>query len=333
MADPINPPPAAPVTVLVTGGAGYVGSHAAKALAAAGHRPVVFDTLSRGHARAVRWGPLVQGDIRDGAALDATLAEYRPAAVMHFAALALVGEGESDPATYWDVNVAGTLSLLNAMTRAGLTSLVFSSTCAVYGRPDVAAIAESTPLNPLNTYGRTKLAAECLMTSWHSLGLRHAALRYFNAAGADPTGLIGEAHTPETHLIPLTLDAAAGGAPLAVFGSDYDTPDGTAIRDYVHVDDLATAHVRALDHLLAGGDSLTLNLGSGTGHSVRQVIHAVEQVTGRPVPITAAPRRAGDPPRLVAAAEHAQRILGWTATGSSLTRIVETAWAWHNRRP
>ena len=319
--------------ILVTGGAGYVGSHACKALAAAGWRPVVYDNLSRGHAGAVRWGPLVEGDLHDRARLAAAMREHAIGAVMHFAAFAYVGESVGDPELYYRNNIGGTLSLLATMREAGIGMIVFSSTCAVYGVPDKVPIAESTAKAPLNSYGETKLAVERAL-HWYgaAYGLRYAALRYFNAAGADPDGEIGENHEPETHLIPRVIRAALGsGDPVEIYGTDYPTPDGTAIRDYIHVTDLADAHVRALYYLKQGGDSIALNLGTGKGSSVREVIAAVERIAARPVPQREAARRPGDPPELVADPALARERLGWSARHSDLDTIVATALAWDNR--
>jgi UDP-arabinose 4-epimerase len=323
-----------PQSILVTGGAGYVGSHACKALAASGYRPVVYDNLSRGHVGAVQWGPLVEGDLHDQTRLVAALREHQAAAVMHFAAFAYVGESVRDPELYYRNNVAGTLSLLAAMREAGVGTIVFSSTCAVYGVPDSVPIRETTPKTPLNPYGDTKLAIERAL-QWYAAGygLSYAALRYFNAAGADPDGSIGEDHEPETHLIPLVLRAALGRASaVEIYGTDYPTPDGTAIRDYIHVADLADAHVKALGHLIAGGDSVALNLGTGSGHSVREVIAAVERVSGWPVPRREVARRPGDPPELVADPSLARERLAWRPLHSALDNIIATALAWESRR-
>jgi UDP-glucose-4-epimerase GalE len=322
-------------SILVTGGAGYIGSHACKALARAGHRPVVYDNLSRGHRHAVRWGPLVEGDIADRSRLGAALADHRVAAVMHFAAYAYVGESVSDPSLYYRNNLCGTLALLDAMREAGVGEIVFSSTCATYGTPDAVPIGETAPQRPVNPYGETKLAIERAL-HWYgqAYGVRSASLRYFNAAGADRDGEIGETHEPETHLVPLVLQAALGRRPaIEVYGTDYPTPDGTAIRDYIHVDDLADAHLRALERLRAGGGSLALNLGTGQGHSVREVIATAEAVSGRKIPVRNAPRRAGDPPALVADPGAAEKTLGWRAQYSGLDTIIRTALAWHARPP
>ncbi len=320
-------------TVLVTGGAGYIGSHACKALAGAGYQPVAYDNLGRGHREAVRWGPLVVGDLADRGLIEATMRHHHISAVMHFAAFAYVGESVSDPALYFRNNVAGSLVLLDAMAAAGVGCIVFSSTCATYGIPETTPIAETAPQRPVNPYGESKLMIE-RMLHWLAAarGLRYAALRYFNAAGADPDGETGEHHDPETHLIPLVLDAALGRRPaVEIYGTDYPTPDGTAVRDYIHVTDLAEAHVLALGHLQAGKPSLALNLGTGRGFSVREVIAAAERVTGRPVAQRESPRRAGDPAMLVADARRAREVLGWIPRFSGLDDILSTAWAWHRR--
>jgi UDP-arabinose 4-epimerase len=320
-------------SILVTGGAGYVGSHACKALAGAGYRPVVYDNLARGHREAVRWGPLVEGDLHDRARLAAALSAHQVTAVMHFAAFAYVGESVADPEIYYANNLGGTLALLGAMRETGVERIVFSSTCAIYGVPDQVPIRETCANAPLNPYGETKLAIERAL-HWYAAayGMRYAALRYFNAAGADPAGETGEDHEPETHLIPLILRAAHGrGDPIQIYGTDYPTPDGTAIRDYIHVSDLAEAHLRALGHLAAGGDSVALNLGTGRGHSVREVIAAVERVGGRKVPQREAARRPGDPPELVADPALALSRLGWQPRHSDLDTIISTALAWETR--
>jgi UDP-arabinose 4-epimerase len=320
--------------ILVTGGAGYIGSHAAKALARAGYEPVAYDNLSRGHREAVRWGPLVTGELADRGHLVATMRRHEIAAVMHFAAFAYVGESVSEPELYFRNNVANSLALLEAMGEAGVRHIVFSSTCATYGLPERMPIAEDAPQRPVNPYGASKLMIE-EMLRWVGVarGMTYAALRYFNAAGADPQGEIGEEHDPETHLIPLVLMAAQGRrAAIDIFGTDYPTPDGTAIRDYIHVSDLADAHVLALAHLLKGGASLALNLGTGEGHSVRAVIASAERITGRAIPRRETGRRAGDPPMLVADARQARAALGWSPRLSSLDDIIASAWAWHTRK-
>jgi UDP-glucose-4-epimerase GalE len=320
-------------TILVTGGAGYVGSHACKALARAGYRPITYDSLIHGHRQAVRWGPLVEADLADTDRLTDTLRRFDIAAVLHFAAFAYVGESVEQPGLYFRNNVANTLTLLEAMRTSAVRHIVFSSTCATYGIPDRVPIPESAPQRPVNPYGESKLMVE-RMLHWYggAHGFTHAVLRYFNAAGADPDGTIGENHDPETHLIPIVLQAALGErAQIDVLGTDYPTPDGTAVRDYIHVQDLAEAHVKALDLLLRGGLSITVNLGTGVGHSVREVIAGAERVTGRRVPRREAPRRFGDPPVLVADTARAGELLGWTPKLSDLDTILKTAWAWHSR--
>jgi UDP-glucose-4-epimerase GalE len=329
--------------VLVTGGAGYVGSHAAYALAEAGHDVVIFDDLSAGHLEAVDRlrgafpsGRIrfVRGDIGDGPTVVRALREAQATAVMHFAARLLPAESVAQPLLYYRTNLTGTLALLGAMVEAGVLQFVFSSTCATFGEPVRTPIDETHPQRPVNAYGETKLAVErALPHLERATGLRSVALRYFNAAGAHPLGLLGEDHHPEAHLIPRAIGAATGTGTLAVFGTDYPTPDGTCVRDYVHVSDLASAHLRALDRLEAGGASAAYNLGSGQGASVREVIDSVGRVTGRQVPFTLEPRRPGDPGALVASSGLARRELGWTPRFESLEAIVETAWAWHERHP
>lgn len=319
--------------VLVTGGAGYIGSHACKALAAAGYVPVTFDNLVYGHEWAVKWGPFVCGDILDRTALDAVFEQYRPIAVMHFAAFAYVGESVTNPGKYYRNNVAGSLNLLEAMRDHGVDRFIFSSTCATYGVPSVVPIAEMHPQHPINPYGASKLMIERMLRDFDvAHGLRSISLRYFNAAGADPEGETGEAHDPETHLIPLVLDAAAGKRPyITVYGDDYDTPDGTCIRDYIHVADLADAHVRGLAALESGAKTTAYNLGNGRGFSVKEVIDAAKTVTGRDIPVRMGERRAGDPPRLVGDATHIQNELGWQPQHADLEDMVDTAWNWHRR--
>jgi UDP-arabinose 4-epimerase len=319
------------VKVLVTGAAGYVGSHACKALAQAGLQPIGLDNLERAGLEELPWGPLEVADTRDRSALDDVLRRHRPAAAMHFAAYAYVGESVAKPGLYYRNNVLGTLTLLEALRDAGIDKLVFSSSCATYGIPNSVPIDEDHPQQPINPYGASKLMVERMLADFdHAHGLRYVALRYFNAAGADPDGEIGERHDPETHAVPLAIQAALGERPaFELYGTDYPTPDGTAIRDYVHVSDLARAHVRALGYLREGAASTALNLGTGTGHSVREVVTAVEQVTGRQVPLRAAPRRAGDPPALVANPARARAILGWSAQFDDLVGIVRTAADWY----
>ncbi len=319
--------------VLVTGGAGYIGSHACKALSRAGYLPVTFDNLVRGHEWAVKWGPLEQGDILDRPRLDAAIAKHRPSAILHFAAFAYVGESSIDPGKYYRNNVAGSLNLLEAARDAGIANFVLSSTCATYGAPERLPIAEDTPQRPINPYGASKLMAERLLADFGAAhGLRYVVLRYFNAAGADPDGEIGEDHDPETHLIPYVLDAASGRRPrVTVFGTDYDTDDGTCVRDYIHVSDLASAHVMALQASERGLASDAYNLGTGRGFSVLEVIRAVERATGIEVPMQHGPRRAGDPAILVSDATKARTVLGWQPQMADLDAIVLTAWAWHQR--
>jgi UDP-arabinose 4-epimerase len=319
--------------VIVTGGAGYIGSHTTKALYLAGFTPVTVDNLSRGHEWAVKWGPLERTDIVDQAGLESVFKRHRPAAVLHFAALAYVGESVADPYRYYRNNVAGTLSLLEVMRAAGCDKIVFSSTCATYGIPDITPIVEAAPQRPVNPYGASKLMVERVLADADTAyGLRSICLRYFNAAGSDPQVEIGEAHEPETHVIPLALRAAAGTGPaLSVFGGDYDTPDGTCIRDYIHVSDLASAHVLALQWLLAGKPSRAFNLGTEQGHSVLEMIRTVETVCGCKVPFQMSPRRLGDPPILVASAKRARQELGWVAQFPSLENQVADAWRWMMR--
>ena len=318
-------------SVLVTGGAGYIGSHACKVLARAGYRPVVFDNLSRGHREVVRWGPLVEGDLADRARLAAALEQNQVSAVMHFAAYAYVGESVADPGMYYRNNLGGTLSLIEAMRESGVDRIVFSSTCATYGTPDSVPIQETAQQLPVNPYGETKLAIERAL-HWYgqAYGLRSVSLRYFNAAGADPDSETGELHEPETHLVPLVLQTALGQRPqIDIYGTDYPTPDGTAIRDYIHVQDLADAHLRALEHLGAGGASAALNLGTGHGHSVREVVRVAEAISGRRIPCRETARRPGDPPVLVADPRLAVEVLGWRPRMSDLDTIIRTALAWH----
>lgn len=320
--------------ILVTGGAGYIGSHVSKEIAARGDVPIVFDNLSSGHAHAVKWGPLVRGDIRDAAALDATFTEYRPDAVMHFAAHIEVPAGEQEPLLFWNNNVGGAITLLAAMERAGVHRLVFSSTCAIYGNPLRLPISENARRTPVNVYGRTKLAVEQLLRDISFAGdLLFASLRYFNAAGASPNGDIGEEHNPESHLIPNALKAAAGlGGPLKLFGDDYDTSDGSCIRDYIHVVDLARAHLLALDRLDSARESLIVNVGTGVGVSVREVLSAVERVTGRPVPHEIVARRPGDAAQLYADTSLARKLLGFKTEHSEVETIIRDAWNFYGPR-
>lgn len=320
-------------TVLVTGGAGYVGSHACKALAAAGFQPITYDNLSRGHRDFVQWGPLVEGNIHDRALLADTMRQHSVQAVMHFAAYAYVGESVSDPGLYYQNNVGGTLSILQAMNDAGVKSLVFSSTCATYGIPDRMPITEATTQKPVNPYGRTKLQVEEMLHDFGpAYGLNWTALRYFNASGADPEGKIGERHQPETHAIPLAIEATLKGTrTFDIYGTDYPTPDGSAVRDYIHVADLATAHVAAIQRLIGGGGPAVFNLGTGVGVSVRELIAAVARATSKPVPHKEAPRRAGDPPILVADPAKAKAELGWQAAWLDIEATVASAVGWHKK--
>lgn len=321
--------------VLVTGGAGYIGSHTAKALSRQGFEPVVLDNLSTGHRSAVRWGPFVEGDVGDRFLLQGVFQDYDIAAVIHFAASAYVGESVLAPRPYFRNNVVNSLVLLDAMLDSGVNRIVFSSSCATYGVPAALPISEDQPQQPVNPYGESKLFGERAIRAYgDAYGLRGLALRYFNAAGADPDGELGEDHDPETHLIPLVIDAALGRRPwVDVFGTDYPTPDGTAVRDFVHVADLADAHVRALGYLLDGGDGTALNLGTGVGHSVREVVTMVEGVGGHPVPVREAARRPGDPPALLADARQARELLGWEPRFPSLETMVRGAWNWRTRGP
>jgi len=316
--------------VLVTGGAGYIGSHTTLALAAAGHEPVVYDNLRQGHRWAVQWGPLVEGDLRDTARLAAALREHRIEAVLHFAALIAVGESVAEPRRYLDNNVAGTLSLLNAMEQTAVRNVVFSSTAAVYGDPLRLPMDEEHPKAPVSPYGDSKWMAERILDWTARTGrIRYAALRYFNACGGDPEGRTGEVHRPETHLIPLIFESMLDPhRPLKVFGQDFPTLDGTAVRDYIHVSDLAAAHVAAVEYLAAGGASFAANLGTGSGFTVRQVIAAAERITGQRARLVEAPRREGDAAELVADATRAGQLLGWRPRHSSLEEILTTAWRW-----
>lgn len=317
--------------VLVTGGAGYIGSHACQALAARGFLPVAYDNLSTGWAQAVRFGPLVQADLLDRAALDAALAAWRPVAVMHFAALSLVGESVAQPGRYWRNNVLGSLNLIEAALDAGCDRMVFSSTCATYGEPDGVLLTEAAPQRPINPYGASKRAVEEMLAAFGTArGLQSVVFRYFNVAGADPGAQIGECHRPETHLIPVMLEAVAGQRPeLVIHGRDYPTPDGTCVRDYVHVCDLVAAHVLGLDWLLAGRGSRDFNLGSGRGFSVREVIDHARAATGRAVPHRYGPRRDGDPASLVSSSSRAVQELGWQPERSTLASMIGDAWRWH----
>jgi len=322
------------MNVLVTGGAGYVGSHAVRELRRCGHDVVIFDNLSEGHRQAAGDCALIQGDLAEPEVIRAALKESGAEAVMHFAASAYVGESVSDPEKYYYNNVVNTLNLLREMRGAGVRRFVFSSSCTLYGVPDGVPIGEEFPIQPLSPYGRTKATVEGILADYaEAYGLRYASLRYFNAAGADPQGDIGEDHSPETHLVPLVIHAAQGKRPsISIFGTDYPTPDGTCIRDYVHVCDLATAHAMALEALDDRG-VMIYNLSTGRGHSVREVIEAVRQVSGRDLQVVETSRRPGDAPELVGSSERIMRDLGWQPRYPSLEQVVETAWRWHSAHP
>ncbi len=316
--------------VLVTGGAGYIGAHACKALARAGFVPVAFDNLSTGWEDAVKFGPFVKGDLMNRAEIDAAFARYRPVAVMHFAALSLVGDSMTDPGRYWRVNLGASLNLIEAAIAAGCLNFVFSSTCATYGDQDGVMLDETTTQRPINAYGASKRAIEDMLNNFSvSHGLNRVIFRYFNVAGADPEGEVGEQHRPETHLIPLMLDAIEGRRPaLTLFGTDYPTPDGTCLRDYVHVSDLVDAHVLGLNWLLEGKGNSEFNLGSGRGFSVREVIAASSAVTNRPVPVVEGPRRAGDAAALVSGSTRAVEVLDWKPRYADLAEMIHHAHAW-----
>lgn len=321
-------------TILVTGGAGYIGSHVARALRLSGRHVLVYDNLSAGHRAAVPAGELVVGDVADTARVRGLMVAHGVTAVMHFAALLSVGESVRDPASYYRNNVSGTLAVLEALVQAGVGQFILSSTAAVYGEPEQTPIREDHPTHPINPYGETKLAVERALPHFErAYGIRSISLRYFNAAGADPDGTLGEDHRPETHLIPLAVDAALGRGTLEVYGDDYPTPDGTCLRDYVHVSDLADAHLLALERLEAGGASTVYNLGNGRPFSVLEVIQAVERAAGRPVAWRLAPRRAGDPAVLFASSDRIASELGWRPRFTDLESIVATAWRWRAEHP
>lgn len=320
-------------TVLVAGGAGYIGSHVCKALSRAGYSPVVYDNLVSGHLEAVRWGTLETGDLDDAGHLEAVLEKHRPVAVIHLAGFIAAGESVQNPAKYYGNNLRGMLTLLDAMRRCGVMRIVFSSSAAVYGAPDAIPIREDAPIHPENPYGHTKAMSEQILRDHAVHGIRSVSLRYFNAAGADPEGELGEMHEPETHLIPLVIEAAAGLRPrVDIYGDDYPTADGTCIRDYIHVSDLAEAHVAALRHTAGHEGADAFNLGNGRGFSVLEVIETVERVTGRRVPVQHCPPRPGDPSRLVADATRAMETLGWRQNYAELMTQVEHAWAWQLRQ-
>lgn len=318
-------------TVLVTGGAGYVGSHSCKAFAEAGWNIVVYDNLSRGWRDFVQFGELFEGDLLDADRLDEAFEKFKPEAVVHFAAFAYVGESVEQPGLYYENNTLGTVRLLEAMAKAGTDKIIFSSTCATYGVPTEMPITESMRQAPINPYGMSKLFVEKVLDDYEvAHGIRSVKLRYFNAAGASPDGEIGERHEPETHLIPLCIEGVLNDTfKLTIFGDDFETRDGTCIRDYIHVMDLADAHLKALDYLGGGGVSDVFNLGTGTGTSVLEIVHAVERVTGKPVPREIGPRRPGDPPALIASAEKAARVLGWKPVQSDVDSVIATAYQWH----
>lgn len=318
-----------PGNVLVAGGAGFIGSHVCKRLAGEGFRPVVLDNLSRGYKSAVKWGPLEVGDIADRSRVREVLGRYRPIAVMHFSAFINVGESVTNPLLYYSNNAGSTAIFLQSVVEHGILPFVFSSTAAIYGLPDAVPIDEDHPHRPINPYGYSKLHVEHMLEDANKAHeLPWVALRYFNAAGSDPDGEIGEQHEPETHLIPLVLRAALTGSPVSIYGEDYDTPDGTCVRDYIHVNDLADAHILALKYLLSGGQSCSMNLANCRGFSVREVIATAERVCGRPIAVKMAPRRAGDPAVLIGKAERARTLLGWTPARSDLELQVRDAWNW-----
>ena len=321
------------IPVLVCGGAGYIGSHMCKMLAANGYHPVTFDNLSTGYRWAVKWGDFVEGDLRDKQALRELFARYRFAAVMHFSARSLVGESMQRPEIYYENNVSGTLNLLDAMVQNEIRRFVFSSTAAIFGNPEAEQIAETHPRRPINPYGRSKLMVESILGDFHAAhSIDVVSLRYFNAAGADPDAEIGEAHEPETHLIPNVLKSLLGGSPLTVFGDDYETADGTCVRDYIHIEDLCRAHLLALGYLQQESGCSAFNLGNGNGFSVLEIIRASEVVAGRPIDYQIQPRREGDPPRLVADNTLAKEVLGWEPEHTHVEEIIETAWRWHQHK-
>jgi UDP-glucose 4-epimerase len=319
--------------ILIAGGAGYIGSHINKLFSACGYKAVVFDNLIYGHREFVKWGEFYQGDLADKEAIRNCFKKYPVRAVMHFSAFTYVGESVVNPAKYYINNVVNTINLLEVMREFNVSSLIFSSTCATYGVPDKTPIDESHPQRPVNPYGRSKLMIEQILHDYSAAyGIGHVNLRYFNAAGADPDSEIGEWHDPETHLIPLALDVAAGrSASVGIFGTDYETPDGTCIRDYIHVTDLASAHLMALRYLEDKGQSVSLNLGNGRGFSVREIIETAKRITGIEIKAVESPRRDGDPPILVGSSEKARSLLGWTPRYGDINVIVETAWKWHRK--
>jgi len=323
------------MNVLVIGGAGYIGSHMVKRLLEAGHSPIILDNLSNGHEELLPGGKLIKGNINDAALLDVVFLSHKIDAVMHFASFIEVGESVTDPLKYYQNNVSATITLLHCMIRHDVRQFIFSSSAAVYGKPLYTPIDENHQCNPLNPYGRTKLCVEKILNDCdRAYGLRYMSLRYFNAAGADPSGVIGELHNPESHLIPLILYAALGKRKdIKIFGSDYETPDGTCLRDYIHINDLASAHLLALQRLMDGGKSSIYNLGNSKGYSVREVINLAESVSGKKINVTESARRAGDPAILIADSRKVRNELGWTPVYEDLSQIIETAWNWHKNRP
>jgi UDP-glucose-4-epimerase GalE len=321
--------------ILVTGGAGYIGSHMCKLLSRQGYHPVVLDNLSRGHRRAVKWGAYYHGSCEDKGLLNKIFVSHNISAVMHFAAFAYVGESVAEPGMYYQNNVAASISLLQSMVENNISDFIFSSTCAVYGEPEESPIPETHPKNPVNPYGWSKYMVERILQDFSSgYGLRYISLRYFNASGADPEGEIGEDHTPETHLIPLTLQTALGQRnEVEIYGGDYDTKDGTCVRDYIHIDDLAQAHLLAMEKLKDDGFNMTYNLGNGDGYSVKEIIDLAREITGRSIAARVVNRRMGDPPALVGSGEKAKRELGWKPRYPDLRDIIETAWNWHRNNP
>ncbi len=329
----MNKPTKTAKSVLVTGGAGYIGAHACKALSQAGYTPITYDNLVYGHPAAVKWGPLEKGDIADRKQLERVMQKYNPIAVMHFAAYAYVGESVENPAKYYRNNAAGTLNLLESMRKCNIDKIIFSSTCATYGIPEQIPIYESHPQNPINPYGRSKIIIEWALQDFAAAyDLKFVSLRYFNAAGADPDVEIGEDHDPETHLIPLVLEVALGKRnQLEIFGTDYATPDGTCIRDYIHVSDLANAHLLALEYLKGGGQSDVYNLGNGNGFSVKEVVAAAIKITGCDIPCLEVDRRPGDPAVLIGSSDKIRDVLGWQPLYNNLDTIITTAWQWHRK--
>ena len=321
--------------ILIVGGAGYIGSYMCKYLAKNGYNPIVLDNLVYGHRQAVKWGPFIAGQMADTKLLDQIFKEHPIAAVMHFAAFCYVGESVDDPGKYYQNNVAATITLLEEMLKKNIKNFIFSSSCAVYGEPVEIPITEQHPYNPINPYGRSKLMVEQILQDFRAAyGLEYVALRYFNAAGADPEGEIGEEHNPETHLIPLVLKTALGQREtINIFGDDYATKDGTCIRDYIHIDDLAQAHLLALDRLLNGLPGGQYNLGNGDGHSVKEVIEVARKITSKQIPAKIVQRRPGDPAVLIGSSEKAFKELGWKPQFADLNAIVETAWQWHKTHP